>query len=569
MAEKGLNRLTVYKLATPDMGGVKIPSYKPAAKGKVTVEKQQVSYKLLLYKKGPYPPSWFSTFDSLKITLPEKDWPETMSSGFVLLVHVGKTVYAVTGGVGHIHLRSNVAIEHRFGIELAQRMLALANLRGLVQRDTSGVVNTIDRGFRAKYDPKGDLNNLRRVLKNVRGAFAKKDPLYKDIGSSIHASDALSVNGRKDFTGVLTFLIRLENVWLAAPKQLSIPQLEHINKKAHGPLMDALEAQLIAELVAFDADTSQSLFLDNRDIGFLPDRATAYHLIRQGNSTAAASYQEVLEHVRDSLSQAKPADRRATYRDLRLQVDFEEGFSETHLLSYFLCGDITCKGDVFFLDNEEWFRASEEFIAALTKELDNIECVDPAALGVLEWNHKDEDTFNNDHTKLCVLDRRLVKVAGEKGGIEFCDLLANNNGRVQLIHVKSDSGAALRALFAQGFVSAQLYNLDAEFQTKVHTGDLQQSKGSGVSSAAKQQLAALADRHLREITIVFAIHDSTASHSVAIGANVTSKVLKGTLSTFAKADLLNRATDLRAMGYEVAVCRIRPYPTPKKAKKTK
>lgn len=566
MAEKGLNRLTAYKLATTDMASVKIPSYKPAAKGKVTVEKQQVSYQLLLYKKGPYPPSWFSTFDSLNITLPEKDWPETMSSGFVLLVHVGKTVYAVTGGVGHIHLRSNVAIEHRFGIELAQRMLALANLRGLVQRDTSGVVNTIDRGFRAKYDPKGDLNNLRRVLKNVRGAFAKKDPLYKDIGSSIHASDALSVSGRKDFAGILAFLVRLENVWLAAPKQLSIPQLEHINKKAYGPLMDALEAQLIAELAAYDAETSQSLFLDNRDIGFLPDRATAFHVIRQGNATEAASYQEVLEHVRAVLSQVKQVDRRNVFRELRLQVEFEEGYSETHPLSYFLCGDVTCQGDVYFLDNEEWYRASEEFISALTRELDNIECIDPANLDLIEWKHKEEAEFNSDHKGLCVLDRHPVKIADEKGPIEFCDLLASMDGRVQLIHVKPESGAALRALFAQGYVSAQLYNLSEEFRSRVHAGKLQKDKGTDIGAGERKILAGLEGRHLREFTIVFAMYDDTPSHAVPKGATLTSEVLKGTLSTFAKSDLLNRATDLRAMGYEVAVCRIKPYPKPKGAK---
>lgn len=567
MADKGLSRLTVYKLPAQDMAAITIPSYKQAAKGKLTVAKQEISYRLLLYKKGPYAPSWFSTFDSLKLTLPEKDWPETMSSGFVLLVHVGSTVYGVTGGVGHIHLRSHVPIEHRFGIELAQRVLALANLRGLVQRDTSGVVNTIDRGFRAKYNPKGDLNNLRRVLKNVRGAFEKKDPLYKKIGSSIHASDALSVSGRKDFQAILSFLIELENVWRAAPRQITIPQLEHINKKAHGPLMDDLEAQLVAELAAYEADTSQSLFLDNRDIGFLPDRASGFQLLHGGDAIDAASYQDVLAQVRDVLSEVKATDRRAVFRDLRLQVDFEEGYSETRSLFYFLCGDITCKGDVYFLDNEEWFRASDEFITALTKELDNIECIDPATLGLLEWSHKDEDEFNTAHTTFCVLDRRLVKIAGERGGIEFCDLLANHNGRVQLIHVKSESGAALRALFAQGFVSAQLYNLDTEFQDKVHAADLQQSKGGGLSSAAKKQLAALAGRHLREITIVFAIHDDTPSHTVPAGSTVTSEVLKGTLSTFSKADLLNRATDLRAMGYEVAVCRIRPYPTAKGAKK--
>ncbi len=567
MAQTGLNRLTVYKLPGQDLGAISVPSYKLAAAGKLKVEKQEVRYRLLFYKKGPYAPSWFSTFESLKLKLSKKDWPETMNSGFILLARIGSTVYAVTGGVGHIHLRSQVPIEHRFGIDLAQRMLALANLRGLAQRDTSGVVNVIDRGFRATYNPKGDLNNLRRVLKNVRGSFGKKDPLYKRIGSSIQASDALSVNGRKQFKDIFAFLVEVESVWASAPTQLSIPQLEHISKKAQGPLMDNLEAQLLKDLLAYDSDSSQAFFLDNAEIGYLPDRALKYQLNHDGTTHDATSYQEALEHTRDVLNDAEPAERREVFRKLSLTVEFDNGFTETRPLFYFLCGDITCNGDVYFLDNEEWYRASDEFISALTRELDNIECIDPTSLGLLAWAHADEDDFNMAHSSLLVLDRHPVKIDGEKGPIEFCDLLARDGGRIQLIHVKPETGAALRALFAQGFVSAQLYNLSDEFRSKVHGGQLQKDKGADIGAGAKKALAELDGRHLREITVVFAIYDDTPSHVVPKGATETSKVLKGTLSTFAKADLLNRATDLRAMGYEVAVCRIRPYPQPKAKKK--
>jgi uncharacterized protein (TIGR04141 family) len=198
-------------------------------------------------------------------------------------------------------------------------------------------------------------------------------------------------------------------------------------------------------------------------------------------------------------------------RKLSLTVEFDDGFTETRPLFYFLCGDITCNGDVYFLDNEEWYRASEEFISALTRELDNIECVDPTSLGLLEWAHADEDDFNSAHSKLSVLDRHLVKIDGEKGPIEFCDLLAREGGRIQLIHVKPETGAALRALFAQGFVSGQLYNLSEEFRSKVHAGQLQKDKKANIATSAKKALAELNGRHLREITIVFAIYDDTPS----------------------------------------------------------
>lgn len=566
MAEKGLTRLTVYKLASNDLEAAKIPGYKLAAKGKHTIDKKPVSYRLYFYRRGPHPPSWLHAFEDLNLLLPKRDWPETISSGFILLVHAGASLYAVTGGVGHIHLRNKVAIEHRFGIDLAQRMLSLADLRGLVQRDTSGVVNVIDRGFRARYNPKGDLNNLRRVLKNVRGAFGKKDALYNEIGSSVQASDALTVNGRKQLTDVFAFLLRVEEVWTKAAAKLSIPQLEHINKKVHGPLLDSLQVALIDELIKFDPDTSNAFFLDNADIGYLPDRAIKYDLIHGSTSQSGTSYQDVLTHVRDVLSSTKSPDRPDALRSLKVAVEFDDGFTGTYALSHLLCGDVTYKGDVYFLDNDDWFRASKEYVAALTRELDNIECVDPGKLGLLEWSHTEEALYNAGHKSLHVLDRHPVKVADEKGPIEFCDLLIEHPERIHLVHVKPESGAALRALFAQGYVSAFLYAQAEEFRDKVHSGDLQQDKGKDVGPRTKAVLAKLKARPLRELTVVFAIYDDTRSHVVAPSATGTSEVLKGTLTTFAKADLLTRATELRAMGYEVAVCRIRPYPKPKGAK---
>jgi hypothetical protein len=62
-----------------------------------------------------------------------------------------------------------------------------------------------------------------------------------------------------------------------------------------------------------------------------------------------------------------------------------------------------------------------------------------------------------------------------------------------------------------------------------------------------------------EMHIIFAVFDEKPSHTVAPSASLTSEVLKGALTTFAKVDLLDRVTNMRAMGYEVAVCRIKPY----------
>lgn len=197
MADDVLHKLTVYKLSNTALGSVAIPSYKLVSDDDWKIGDKSFPFRLLFFKKGPFQAPWLSVFEPLKLALALKDVPQSVVSGFVLFVQVDKSLYAVTGGVGHIHLRKHCQIEHRFGIELARRILAVPELRGLSQRDTGGVVNALDRVFRGLYNPQGDINNLKRVLTHVRGTLQKQNPLQAKIGRSIRASDALTVNGSK------------------------------------------------------------------------------------------------------------------------------------------------------------------------------------------------------------------------------------------------------------------------------------------------------------------------------------------------------------------------------------
>lgn len=564
MSDDILHKLTVYKLTGIEIESINIPEYKPVAKGTWKTKGREFPYVLLFYKKGPREAAWVSVFKTLKLKLNPKDIPETIVSGFIFIIRVGSSIYGITGGVGHISLRKYLPIEFRFGIELAQKILTLAELRGLSQRDTGGIVNVLARGFRGIYNPQGDINNLKRVLTHVRGTLKKQNPLHEKIGCSIQASDSLTVCGRKSFQDMIAFLCEVDSIFAKAPQRLKIPQLEHINKKAHGTLLEELESRLIETLSEYDPYEAHTLFLDNEDIGYLPDRVTHYTLLFNHRGYEADAYEEVFEHVRVILSNiALDGDRCNAFRRMNLKVIYDDGSVEMRSLFYFLCGDLEYENDVFFLNNQKWYRASEEFIAAITRELDNIEYVDPTAIGLEEWDTSscpNEDDFNARHKSLLVLHRHLVKIPEEKGGIEFCDLLKISKNDIHLIHVKHAAGAALRALFAQGFVSAKLYNESAEFRQKIYNGDFVYNYGT-LTTKDKKLLRSLQKRQRHEMRIVFAISDDTKSHTVTSGILATSRVLKGTLSTFAKVDLLDRVTTMRAIGYDVAVSRIRPYPT--------
>jgi uncharacterized protein (TIGR04141 family) len=294
-----------------------------------------------------------------------------------------------------------------------------------------------------------------------------------------------------------------------------------------------------------------------------------FDLIYSHRKYQSDTFVDVFEHARDLLSSiSSKTDRQNAFHRMNLRLHFDDGSTETRALSYFLCGDVEYNNDVYFLNNQLWYRASDEFIKLIESELDNIECLDPSVIGLEEWDKSkfpNEKEFNTAHKSLLVMDRRLVKIADEKGGIEFCDLLRSTPETVDLVHVKHDTGAALRALFAQGFVSAKLYAESNEFRSKVYRGEVM-GNGSAFAKKDLTTLKGLNKRHRREIKVVFAIFDDTKSHSVAPTATTASKILNGTLSTFAKVDLLDRVTNMRAMGYGVALSRIKPYPQIKHAK---
>lgn len=341
MTDNVIHKLTVYKLSDVVLKSVTIPSYKLVAEDAWKATNKKCPYRLFFHKRGPFSAPWLPVFGPLNLNVASKDLPESIVSGFILLIQIATSVYAVTGGVGHIHLRKHLSIEHRFGIELARRIIAVPELRGLSQKDTSGVVNALDRVFRGLYNPHGDINNLKRVLTHVRGTLKKQNPLQATIGRSIVASDALTVHGSKTFADIIIFLNEVDRLIKKESPKITIPQLEHINKKSNYALLSELESVLVDILASYNPDDTHTLFLDNEDIGYLPDRVLRFELIYSHRKYQVDTYVDVFEQVRDLLSAISPIkERQDAFHRMNLRLHFDDGATETRALSYFLCGDI-------------------------------------------------------------------------------------------------------------------------------------------------------------------------------------------------------------------------------------
>lgn len=485
-----------------------------------------------------------------------------------MLVNTQSSTYACTGGLGFHKLIECFSIEPRFGILIAKKILAAHNLKGLTQKDASGIVHNLDRVFRGAYNPQGDIDNLHRILTSLRASFTKTSAKYTTIGSSIKASDSLAVNKARDFTGILQFVKEVDDLWASSAASLSIPELENINHKHEQDLIDRLNqglAKTIRDGAGAHGSVCNQLFLDNVDIGYLPDRVNEYTVCKDHKRQRCASHEEVFSHLAVLLAAHTGAED-TLYTELesvKVKMRFDDDTKNAYKsVLHYICGDIVLDNEAYFISNCLWFRANPDFITKINAELDEVRYLSPNDLALQSWQlGDDEDVFNKRHTGIghILLDKHFVRVPQERGPIEFCDLLRISQSDVNAIHVKHACGAELRALFAQGYVSALLYAESKEFKAKVVSADIDMK--SDLSSGDIAALAGLSLRLKREFQVVYAIYDDSSSHSADSSSPASvSKVLGKTLTLFAKIDLLGRVQAIRSMGYNVALTRIQPYP---------
>lgn len=563
-----LERVTVYKLVGMSRhADLKLKKYTEViAPTDRTVDKQDFKYSLHFLDSVEQPPSWLSVFNGLPLALSPSGEPRIRLAGFIMLIEVQGAFYAFTGGLGHLALRADNEVEQRFGSVLAEKILSLLELRGLIQKDTSGVVMRLDRVFRGRYNPTGEIDNLRRILSTVRGSLDKTNKLYAKIGRSIQAGNALTVNGTKSFEELFKFLIQVVKLEKSKKKLITIPQLEHIDKKSNAPLVSALDIELVRLLTNYKANGAASVYIDGEDARYLPDVVKTYQILDgHGKHVSVTTYQDLLEQVADILTGLKTVDRTTAYERMRLKITALDESTDARPLSHFISADVVHKNESYFVNSQLWYRADSAFLKHVDEELDNVTCLPPTTFKLISWDTAKysgtggENRFNTECCKKgghLLLDCRTVRIPGEKGPIELCDILVDQASIVSLIHVKKANGAGLRELFAQGLVSADLYR-DSQFRELVHGAELTDKET--LTAAEKAQLAGLKNRQRREFRIIYAIFDDTPANKMAAGAVTTSKVFRGTLTPFAKVDLLDRVQSIRRMGYsDVAVVRIAP-----------
>jgi uncharacterized protein (TIGR04141 family) len=130
-----------------------------------------------------------------------------------------------------------------------------------------------------------------------------------------------------------------------------------------------------------------------------------------------------------------------------------------------LAGEVALDGEVYVLDEGDFFQVSQDFLGELNAYIDAIG-TSGLALPKSSAGEREADYNIRAAADLpaLLLDKQTVKVSAQTTAIEVCDLLTADR---HLVHVKRHFGSSdLSHLFAQGAVSAQLLQQDLEFRGK-------------------------------------------------------------------------------------------------------
>lgn len=565
-----IHQVTLYKLKdTVNIDDIEFADYERVFINKDT----QPNYAIFFLLAEEQSVNWYNIFSKTEIDLSKfsGEAPKVKHSGFIFITNVNKNSYACTGGLGFHALNREYRIEPRFGITIAKKILLPTQLKGLVQKDSSGILNSLDRVFKGSYNPIGDIENLHRVLTHIRASAPPNEKKILDsdieIGKSIRAGDSLNVTGQKDLVELITFIDHVDGIWNRdSDNTLEIPELEYLNPKHEQDFIDKLNDALCTKIKV--KDNLSDLFIDDMDIGLLTDRISKFTLKHGRNSIDVLTPEEVFNTITQLLT------NKVSLESISISFEIEDGVydKKPQRVRNYICGDIEYDNQTYFLISNRWYRANENFIEKINEQINEIKFVDSDSINLPQWDDKcsDEDYYINTlcSNSFTVLHKHLIHPENDANKIELCDLLLKQGEDFYWLHIKHNSGAALRELFSQGYVSARLFRDDTLFKDKVVNAKMDKAPNHTISKEDESLLSELNGIHNRQIHVTYAIYDDSNNHNVNTKKDMkTLDYFDKTLSLYAKIDLLRRVQDIRSLGFNAAITRIKPYNIPSAKKK--
>jgi uncharacterized protein (TIGR04141 family) len=467
------------------------------------------------------PPKWLSFFENSERSEMSSLW----GAGAAALLFVKTPIetdstesrwLVVCFGQGFHALRAE-AQESTFGMRVALNALGRKLIKSLDTRTPEN--STIQR--RTQNSRKGEIFEFgvdaeRVILQSITGKTVDSD-----FGSLITGADGLTLNTKADYQGIIRKCQQIMRYYAQESYKENFPWYGNITPIKDTSIISELDGKLInsihsnIELIHLappeiidmqEVERYKYTNSTNDDDGF-------EELIFQ-NFLGSVPNVEVIsvENLKESKIKIRSGEN----------PNFQNKWSVYNCLVF----EAEHNNSLYVLSNGNWYQVALSYVQRTNEYINaikNCELAFPA------YHDNGEGEYNKriceqDPSNLICFDKNLIVFDGERGRVEFCDILAKDG---KIIHVKKrDSSSNLSHLFMQGYVSAEAF-LDYK--------DMRQQIRSKVPSSA--EIVPEETPNSRDYEIVYAlIHDRNPS-----------------LPFFSKVSLTATHKLLKRMGYEVSL----------------
>ncbi|WP_328347226.1 DUF6119 family protein [Micromonospora sp. NBC_00421] len=462
------------------------------------------------------------------------------SGGGALLLAVDDRAYALTYGTLGRHLIEQTVVDPTFGVSFAVRALLSSEIRQ-VRRRMVGIAGRVDRSLVPAGQPirKFGIDKWGEIVGQLCGPTDNPNlTVCRRTGrpTRIEGGDALRIHLAVEPAGLLADLREIDRV---CRQESPLADLEFVTQirpvSPRDPRLPALTAALDARLG--ESEPAQLGVAVPGDLVADIEAVRSYRIQvpKSGRRSALVTELDlpaVLAHTR----RAAEADRWAGLQKGRITLCADTGGTEELLstpVARWITAEVSVGAGHLLLHEGGWYEIGDRHREFLRQEIAEI-LSRPSGISLPPWTPDlpDEDAYNravaDRDPRLVLLDKKLLRTAQHRRGIEACDLLGPHG---ELIHVKRASGSSpLSHLFAQGAASVDALRYEAD---------------------AREQFAELVRRQPNGREIGADFRPRKVIYAIALGSG--RPVTVGTLFTFAQVALYRAVKALRAEDVDVEV----------------
>jgi uncharacterized protein (TIGR04141 family) len=518
--QRKVQHLTIYMVKEEIANLEQVTTLKADAATQFNVEIPGCNGILYVKREDGVTPSWVSLFSAFANS---KDIGTISTLSAALVVKTAGRYFVLTFGNGRFLVGTDV-FEERFGLHVVLNSVDENSIR-VVDKQSLDAIQSHTRtqsGQETTADQFG-LDVEQDMLKAIVGT-----PKTEQLGTRMTGSDSLSVSVRMELSD-LPGLLKLYKQKFEEDLPADYAWVNNIRQvKKTSPIVAELDAILVEKL---NRDEHERIWLSipevidwTKVVGFMfthTGRARHPDITLKGFLDSVDDDEQIdiqMLHTRDVM--CSDADNRPVARKW----------------SVYKCiyAEIDHSGEKYVLNGGTWFQVGSDFVKATNAQFSAARY---SKLQLPDYAGGGEGTYNASVAKaqaavFALLDKDLIIHGGSRGKVEVCDLLSSSK---HLIHVKIyGRSSVLSHLFAQGFVSGQLIQLDREFRRKL------KAKLKGAFAALVNVNSRPVDK---EFTIIFAVI-----------SNAPGKALD--LPFFSRVNFNNTARVLEGFGYNVELLKI-------------